>query len=282
LSDRSLLALHYTLAHRQSAAAAELAQWVARALANPVFLGIFKELIAMTRIPQVSALTLVVAVGCWLSSAGCASSNDPSGNTGTAGAPSTTSSAGAGNTTAQGGGAGADGIAGSTTIAGTSGSLGGASSGGGATGTAGFSPLCSDVPLTAAMVAPTKLGACTATDTQLCYKTCGPQSTGYKTETCTNGAYVEGSTCSFPPDLDATCYKIPTTLDASCPTTTPQASQACTTTMCAPCNVGGMYLDSTGASKAGWCVCPMPGVSGTSKWSCASTNSWPCPNGKGC
>jgi hypothetical protein len=31
LSDRSLLLLHYTLAHRQSAAAAELAHWVARA-----------------------------------------------------------------------------------------------------------------------------------------------------------------------------------------------------------------------------------------------------------
>jgi len=33
LSDRSPLPLHYTLAHRQSAAAADLAHWVERALA---------------------------------------------------------------------------------------------------------------------------------------------------------------------------------------------------------------------------------------------------------
>jgi hypothetical protein len=26
----------------------------------------------------------------------------------------------------------------------------------------------------------------------------------------------------------------------------------------------------------------MPGASGTSKWSCASTTAWPCPTGKGC
>jgi hypothetical protein len=37
LSDRSPLLLHYTLAHRQSAAAAELAHWVARALAKRSF-----------------------------------------------------------------------------------------------------------------------------------------------------------------------------------------------------------------------------------------------------
>jgi hypothetical protein len=34
--------------------------------------------------------------------------------------------------------------------------------------------------------------------------------------------------------------------------------------------------------KTGYCVCPMPGASGTSKWSCASTTAWPCPTGKGC
>jgi hypothetical protein len=241
----------------------------------------------MARIIQISALTLVTA--CWLSSVGCSSSNDPSSTppAGTAGA--TTSGAGTGTVAEAGTGAGgATGAAGTTSIAGTSGSVaggtaaGGATTAGGATGAGGFTPLCSAVPVTAAGVAPTKAGACTATDSQLCYKTCGPQSVGFKSETCMNGAYVEQSGCSFPPDLDASCYKIPATIDASCPTTPPMASSPCTVAACTLCNVGGNYLDSTGASKAGYCVCPAPGTSGTSKWSCASTTAWPCPNGMGC
>jgi hypothetical protein len=244
----------------------------------------------MTRIPQVSVLTLIVAAGCWLSSAGCSSSNDPSGNPPASGAGAATvpPAAGAGNTTAQGGGTsssagtGTD-SGGSTTIAGTSGSVAGGTSVAGATGTGGdFMPLCTAVPLTAAGVAPTKAGACVAADSQLCYKTCGPLSSGFKSETCMNGAYVEQSGCSFPPTLDASCFKIPTAIDASCPTTIPQASQPCTVAQCTLCNVGGNYSDSTGASKAGYCVCPAPGASGTSKWSCASTTAWPCPMGQGC
>lgn len=143
-----------------------------------------------------------------------------------------------------------------------------------------FSPLCNDVPPTAAG-APSKGGACTATDAQLCYKTCGPQSVGFKSETCTNGAYVEQSGCTFP-DGDYACYKIPTTIDASCPMAPPQATMPCDVAMCTPCNVGGNYLDSSGASKMGYCVCPMAGDSGMRKWSCASATAWPCPLGKGC
>ena len=45
--------------------------------------------------------------------------------------------------------------------------------------------------------APTKGGVCTPSDTQLCYKTCGPLSIGFKSETCTGGVYVEQSGCSF-------------------------------------------------------------------------------------
>jgi hypothetical protein len=143
-----------------------------------------------------------------------------------------------------------------------------------------FSPLCSDVPPTASG-APAKGGACTASDSQLCYKTCGPQSVGFKSETCTNGAYVEQSGCSFP-DGDYACYKIPTTVDPSCPTTPPQATKPCEVAMCTPCNAGGNYLDSSGASKMGYCVCPMAGDSGMRNWSCASATAWPCPLGKGC
>jgi hypothetical protein len=62
----------------------------------------------------------------------------------------------------------------------------------------------------------------------------------------------------------------------------PLATMACDVAPCTDCNVGGNYLDSSGASKAGYCVCPMAGSSGSRKWSCASTTAWPCPSGKGC
>lgn len=143
-----------------------------------------------------------------------------------------------------------------------------------------FSPLCSDVPPTAAGV-PAKGGACAEKDPQLCFKTCGPLSVGFKSETCMNGAYVEQSGCTFP-DADYACYKIPTTVSASCPTTAPQATMPCDVAMCTPCNVDGNYLDSSGASKMGYCVCPTAGDSGMRKWSCASATAWPCPLGKGC
>ena len=45
---------------------------------------------------------------------------------------------------------------------------------------------------------------------------------------------------------------------------------------------GGIYLDSGGAAKSGYCVCQPPDPSGTRRWSCASDTSWPCPGGSGC
>jgi hypothetical protein len=135
-------------------------------------------------------------------------------------------------------------------------------------------------------MAPAKAGACTAADPQLCYKTCGPASSGFKSETCTAGAYAEQSGCTFPDTLDATCYKLPATQDTSCPAMPPMASAECTVAPCTLCNGGGgptgTYLDSKGAAKIGYCICPAPGASGTSKWSCASTDAWPCPGAKGC
>jgi hypothetical protein len=135
--------------------------------------------------------------------------------------------------------------------------------------------------VTAAGAAPTKGGACTAADTQVCYKTCGPASSGFKSETCTGGTYAEQSGCTFPAG-DYSCYKIPTAVDPSCPTTPPQASSACTVAMCTPCNVNGMYLDSQGSAKEGYCVCPAAGASGNRNWTCASSTAWPCPSGQGC
>jgi hypothetical protein len=147
-----------------------------------------------------------------------------------------------------------------------------------------FMPLCAGVPVTAAGAAPTKGGTCTATDTQLCYKTCGPQSSGYKSETCTTGIYQEQSGCTFPMESDYSCFKIPSTLDATCPTDIIMANTGCAVAACTPCaNALGQYNDSSGLAKSGYCVCQAPAVAGgMGKWSCASTTAWPCPNGKGC
>jgi len=205
---------------------------------------------------------------------GCGGNNDPATNGGTGGVTST------GGTTApvtsDGGTTGNGGTTEPVT------STGGA---GGTTTPTTFEPLCAGL-LTAAGVQPTKNGICNdPSDPQFCYKTCGPQSIGFKSETCTAEVYVEQSGCSFPPG-DYSCYKIPDpwVLDPSCPTdVVPQATQVCTVAPCTLCNKDGGYLDSGGNAKTGYCVCPPASTStGTSKWSCASTTAWPCPAGEGC
>jgi hypothetical protein len=213
--------------------------------------------------------------------AACSSENPPATNNsagtggqtaGTAGTGAVSGTGGSGNETGTGGTGGATGGAG-----GTGGSTGG--TGGGTD----FSPPC-DVSLTAAGAEIAKGVACTEADPQLCYKTCGPQSSGWKSETCSGGIYAEGD-CQFPAGSDYSCFKIPTTLHADCPTDPalmPQASQECTVPECNPCNVTNQYKTSTGEIKVGWCVCQPPGSGGTRKWSCASGTAWPCPLGTGC
>ena len=134
-----------------------------------------------------------------------------------------------------------------------------------------------------------KGGACTPSDQQFCYKRCGPESIGVKTDTCTTGGvHVEMSGCTFDPSNDYSCYKIPTSANVACAAgTTPQASAPCEVPTCMLCNrlqgmVGGQYVDSTGAPKVGWCVCRAPNEAGMRTWSCASDTAWPCPLGAGC
>ncbi len=235
---------------------------------------------------------LAIATAFCVSAVGCSGSNDPATPAG-AGAPSSGAGApgaGASNVAGAPGGAGAptggagaptggagapatggDGAGGAPAAAGAAGTAG-ASTGGGTGGT--FTPLCTTA---------TKAAPCTATDQQLCYKTCGPLGSGFKSETCTAGVYVEQSGCSFPPEPDYACFKIPTTQDATCPTTTITASSPCTTNMCTVCSdATGHYYDSQNNLKVGYCVCPAPNAAGTAKWSCASNTAWPCPTGKGC
>jgi hypothetical protein len=214
--------------------------------------------------------------------AGCGGSNSPStGSAGTTG--SSTGVAGTTGSTGAAGTTGSTGAAGTNGAAGTTGSTGAA----GTTGTGGASGTlpCGN---TGAGVAIAKGIACTATDTQLCTKTCGPEKQGTKTETCSGGSYVEGSNCSFPPANNYMCYALPATADPGCPTDptmAPEASQPCTIPDCVVC--GGTaaaqttgYKDSTGAAKVGYCVCQSGAASPT--WSCASNTAWPCPGNTGC
>jgi hypothetical protein len=88
--------------------------------------------------------------------------------------------------------------------------------------------------------------------------------------------YLEMAGCLFDPSKDYSCYKIPSTANAACPLgVVPQASAPCDLDHCVLCNssggaVSGQYLDSTGATRTGYCVCPVPDASGARKWSCAS------------
>jgi hypothetical protein len=221
----------------------------------------------------------VPAGGAW----GSGGSRGSFANGGAVGLGGLSGSGGAGGSTVRvlaGGAWGSGGSRGSFANGGAVG-LGDPSGLGAAGGGTSFRPLCADLS-TQAGTAPTKNGICVDADPQLCYKACGPESKGFKSETCTSSVYVEQSGCSFPPG-DYSCYRIPTVVDSSCPTTAPQASQACKVAPCVPCDVDGIYLDSSGAAKSGYCVCPAPsGMGGASQWSCAPTTAWPCPAGQGC
>jgi len=148
-------------------------------------------------------------------------------------------------------------------------------------------PSCTGL-ITAAGIEPTKGGACAASDPQLCYKTCGPEKAGVRSEICTGGVYAEMSGCAFDPGKDYSCYAIPLTANTICPLgVTPQASTACEVPHCSVCNShqglpGGQYVDSAGAPKVGYCVCQEPTSAGNRTWSCASDTAWPCPLGAGC
>jgi len=200
---------------------------------------------------------------------GCATDN-----TGSTGASGGSTGTGTGGVTTTGTG-GAETPTGGTTGAAGAPATGGTTGAAGQSGTFG-SPACGN---TMAGTAAGKGVACTTADVQLCYKTCGPEKSGVKSETCTNGAYAEGN-CMFDPAKTYACYAVPTTPDATCPTTAPMASSACTIADCVVCGGTTGYLDSTGAAKTGYCVCQASASNPT--WSCASSTAWPCPNGSGC
>jgi len=205
-----------------------------------------------------------------------------------------------------------NGVGGTSSVAGTSGqgtggtsSQGGTTGGGGSigTGTGGASATGNargmgfGLPACASSVM--KNGTCAATDVQCCYKTCGPVKSGVKSEICqTSGTYMEMSACAFDDPKDYSCYKLPAAgaINAACPVgVMPVSGADCgggdggvAVPTCTACNslqgmAGGMYSDSTGSAKTGYCVCQEANASGLRSWSCATDNgSWPCPGHPGC
>ena len=156
-------------------------------------------------------------------------------------------------------------------------------SAGAGTSSEDFTPAC-DLTLSVGGEEIKKGTACADEDPEICWRKCGPQSSGWKSETCTSGVYAEGD-CVFPSDATYECYKIPEEQHAECPTTTeemPQASQECDVPECNPCNVEDQYMTSSGEVKVGYCVCQPANSEGTRTWSCASGTAWPCPLGQGC
>lgn len=245
------------------------------------------------RLTKIALIALTAAIG----GVACSSSDPPddTNTTGTGGAASTTTtSENGGNTsTTATAGTGGSSVAngGVSSVGGATGAeVGGATSAGGATstGTSEYDPLCG---MTIAGDEAKKGAACTPEDVQVCYRTCGPRSSGFKPETCTLNAttglyaYAEPSnTCYYPASGDYSCFKVPSPLPdaATCGiTTAPQSGMECTAPECTLCSLGGAYLDSSASSKVGYCVCQPPNVDGKRTWSCAGANIWPCPNANG-
>jgi len=166
---------------------------------------------------------------------------------------------------------------------------GGSAAPGGTTGSGGVSGSGGTAFGEPACPTAVRGSACLPTDPQVCYRTCGPERTGVKANTCeANGVYSESVFCAFDPSKDYSCYAIPVAANAACPQgVTLQASMPCEVDHCVLCNslggvVGGQFFDSSGAPKMGWCVCQVPNASGLRTWSCATDLNWPCPAGAGC
>lgn len=163
------------------------------------------------------------------------------------------------------------------------GGTGGSGRGGTGGGTTGFGePACASTVFDGSQCGPA--------DQQLCYKRCGPERVGVKAYTCqASQLYAEMSGCAFDPAAEYSCYWIPTVANVACPAgVTPVAAMDCgTVPPCVTCNSmggvpGGMYIDSTGAPKTGYCTCQPPNAAGVRTWSCAVDTNWPCPVGSGC
>jgi hypothetical protein len=182
------------------------------------------------------------------------------------------------------GGGATTGTGGSGTPSGTGGSSGGGNGGANAGGSSG---AC-DKPNTAHPMGDQCVGvnnkaACVDATDKPCWNTCGPNHSGVKNCNCVGGMW-SCPACEYDttdPSKFA-CYK--NAGSVACPPDPsdtsgmmlPASGTACTQDPCKPCGSGAAnsYRDSSGAPKAGWCVC-VPKTDGSgSVYSCASVKEW--------
>lgn len=252
-------------------------------------------------------LTLFAPIALWIFAESCVVDNDPSyegilgitrpppedgsllpsGSGGTGGFEGSSSDGVAMSAGGAPGGEGGMGEGGEGADAGNSGGTGGS---GGTTGIVddnppidpNYSPACFE-QLSQGGEEIKKGTPCSADDPQECYRPCGPNQVGWKTETCLASVYAEGD-CTFPDYKDYSCYAIPDEIDTvvcglSAP---PSATDECSAPLCTPCNFEGQYQDTGDNVKNGYCVCREPDQDGVRRWTCASDTAWPCPLSKGC
>jgi len=168
--------------------------------------------------------------------------------------------------------------------------MGGATGGGGAVGAAGAGGVAGASFGEPACAPSVESGeTCAPTDEQFCYKRCGPDGVGVKSETCqSSGLYTEMVGCAYDLSSDYSCYRIPSAPNVGCPSgQRPQAGRPCELARCTVCNslgglAGGEFAGGAGAVSAGWCVCQAANAAGVRTWSCAGDTTWPCPIGIGC
>ena len=113
-----------------------------------------------------------------------------------------------------------------------------------------------------------------------CWKTCGPARSGRRDCTCDEATGLLVCTaCTYDPAQDTSCFALPDPVPA-CPTGPagglPMASSDCQLEPCHPCgsSTAPGYTDSSGAPKAGFCVCWLY-ESGLTLYTCASPADWP-------
>jgi hypothetical protein len=181
------------------------------------------------------------------------------------------------------GGGATTGTGGSGTASGTGGAAGGSNGGGGSTGSGACDKQNTAHPTGDQCVGVNNKAACVVGTDKDCWNTCGPNHSGVKNCTCVAGLW-SCPTC----DYDTTdpskfaCYK--NAGSAACPpdpsdtsgNMLPGSGGACTQDPCKPCGSGAAnsYRDSSGAPKAGWCIC-VPKTDGTGAvYSCASVKEW--------
>jgi hypothetical protein len=181
-----------------------------------------------------------------------------------------------------GSGRGALALAASLLWCGCSGStLGGLNADGGAAPADGGIDAPPLHPVGEACPAPTIVPTC-GEDTLQCWKTCGPARSGFRNCTCDDATWGMAcdSVCRYEPGADLSCFALPAAV-AACPPTDelglPMATRPCQLDPCRPCGsrTDPGYLDSSGAPKAGFCVCVPNPATGESVYSCAGVTDWP-------